>query len=270
MKKSLLFLFILCSSYVHSQNKIVVLEMIKNARDSIAENRFESASRILDGASVYNIYADSIAYWRNEMIKKGIDLSYEKYKERLFDMSMKYFQDVMGNDTSEVVNYYWMTIAPKMCFTKRVGAAVDLSEKAQIIGHFVQQLKRRISKEKYLMILKATLTLEEKKGNDVNASFLLPSQDETTKKWGFKDSKGVLLIPYEYDEIISEFKYGIAIVKQNGIYGYLHVTGLSTFNMSEASSWNTVGNEALITPNINVGGKTVKEFLEEIQNLVTY
>ena len=245
--------------------------MLKNARDSIAANRFESAFRILDGAAVYGIYTDSIAYWRNEMKKKGIELSYEKYKERSFDLSMKFFEDVIGNDTNEVVNYYWMDIAPKMCFSERLVAATNLSLKSMLLGQFVQQqIKRKISKEKYLMILEAILKDEEMKGNDVNESFLLSSQDEKTKRWGYKDSKGVLLIPYEYDEIVSGFKSGIAIVKQNGIYGFLHYTGISTFNMSDASSWNTVGNEKFLTPNVTIGDKTVKEFFEEIQKLVTY
>lgn len=271
MKKTFLFLFILCSTFVHSQNRTIVLDMIKNARDSIVENRFGGASRILDGAAVYGIYSDSITYWKKEMKKKGINLSYEKYKERSFDLSMKYFQDVIGNDSSEMANYYWIDIASKMCFTKRVVGAVNLSLKGQLLGQFIQQhIKRKISKDKYLMIFDAILKVEEMKGNDVDASFLISSQDETTKKWGFKDPKGVVLIPYEYDEIISEFKSGIAIVKQDGIFGFLHLTGLSTFNMSNASSWNTVGNEALVTPNIKLGDKTVKEFFEEIQNLVTY
>lgn len=275
MKKLLLFCFILCSSYAYSQNSKVVLGMLKNAKDSIAANRFESASRILDGAAVYGVYLDSISYWRNVMKRRGIEQSYEKYKERSFDMAMKYYQDVMGKDSNEVVNYYWMSIAPKMCLTKRIIASVILAQKGQLLGQFIRQhVKRKISKDEYVTILEAILKVEEMKGNNVDVSFLHAFQDETTQKWGFKDSHGIVLIPYDYDAIVSEFKAGLAIVKKDGIFGFLHLSGMSTFNMNDSSAWNTLGNDEHIkehvAPTAKLGDKTIKEYFEEIQKEVTY
>lgn len=292
MKKLFLFCFIMCSSYAYSQNSKVVLGMLKNAKDSIAANRFESASRILDGAAVYGIYIDSIAYWRDVMKKKGIDLSYEKYKERSFDMSMKYIQDVYGNDSCFWGDYYWIDIAKEMCISKRVAAFYDLALKVKLLGGLV--IPEKISKEQYIQKILNTILeykrsdnyirqyetmLKSMKTNDIeikesclDASSLFAFQDEETKKWGYKDSHGIMLIPCEYDSIVTEFKLGTAIVQKDGIYGFLHVTGISTFNMTDSSSYDTTGGNNKTLPEFKIGDKNIsmKDYLENIQKRMTY
>lgn len=273
MKSFFILLFIYCSSYAYSQNSVIVLEMLKNAKDSIAANKFRSASRILDGATVYGVYNDSILYWRKELKRKGLALSYKKYKEQSFDMAINYLQDVIDNDSNEINNYYWMNISLKMSFSKRIIAAANLGNKVLLLEQFIQQkVRRKMSKDKYVKVLNAILEADEWSNGD--ATFLQASQDKATQKWGFMDSHGIVLIPYDYDAIISDFKAGVAIVKLDGIYGLLHYTGISTFNMNDASAWDTIGkgidNGGTITPNMKIDNKTVKDFLEEIQRKVTY
>ena len=295
MKKLLLFCFILCSSYAYSQNSKVVLGMLKNAKDSIAANRFESASRILDGAAVYGIYADSILYYRNKMKEKGIALSLEEYKKRHFDMSMKYIMDIYGNDSCYMGKYYWIEIAKEMCISKRVAAFFDLGLKVKLLGGL--SIPGKISKDKYIQNILIPI-LEYKVSEDyirvyenmlksisknkieieikescLDASLLFAFQDEETKKWGFRDSYGNMLIPCEYDTIVTDFKYGTAIVQKDDIYGFLHLTGISTFNMNDSSAFDTTTDGNFITlPEFKIGGNnaSIKDYLKNIQRRMTY
>ena len=108
----------------HQQN--IVLEMIQNARDSIAQNQFLGASRILDTASSYGLYGDKILALRNEMKQKGISLSLEKYKQREYAQSIKYYEDVMGNDTTEALPY-WIEDAKRMLTSSKKQTASSIN-----------------------------------------------------------------------------------------------------------------------------------------------
>lgn len=81
-------------------------------------------------------------------------------------------------------------------------------------GHTPQTLTATISESEM-----ATLTGALTKA----ATNLIRFRDQTTKKWGYKDENGNIVIPAKYDEAWS-FSEGLAHVKINGKWGFIDKT----------------------------------------------
>ena len=84
-------LLILYSSAAVCQSKNEIMASIQNAKDSMALNKFAGAIRVLDSLHTFGLYADSIKAVKDEVMSRSISLSFEKYKERAFDESVKYY-----------------------------------------------------------------------------------------------------------------------------------------------------------------------------------
>lgn len=268
MKKNVFIIVLFAvTTYSQAQNKNkVVLDMLQNAKDSIELNKYKGASGILDSALVYGVFTDSILYWRDIMREKGIAFSYELYKKRQFDSSLKYIRDVMADDVNTLDSYYWTKNAKNMSIIKRAVATVKLGSMVSTFSQYVaQNVRRKISKDTYIKILQAVREVSKKGDDKVDTDFLYPYQDSLSNKWGFNDSHNILLIPCEYDEIVQPFETGIAIVKKNGIYGFLDASGISTFDNEGITDNSIYGHDKRSNKPLNA-----KEMMELIQTEITY
>ena len=277
MKKIIIVpIFLIVTLSVFSQNSSEIASLIKAAQDSMQNKKYKVAWRILDGCAAISDDTATIASLQSTLYKKAIDDGFEAYRQRQFDMAVMYYSDVAVDDTALVYGPYWVSNAKRMKTMAKIIGLVDLSTLTSGLAGAINSAKltRKISIDKYELLFKKIrdwrVDEKQKEGAKDGKPFLYAVKDAVTMKWGYADQEQTILIPCEFDRIVSDFNYGLAVVVKDGIYGFLHESGLSVYNMSDKSTIST-GIEGLsITPSISINNTTYEEFYKDLQHKITY
>lgn len=275
-----LLLIINIMSIVAQTNK-EVLNLIQVANDSIENGQIEGAKRILVGLSVYDSYTDTIQMLNKKMKEKSLSLAYEAYTQQEFDLAQNYYYAVTDSSGARP---YWIDNASKMDYSKKIEGYVDLCKITYLLVSILtkEKFKRKMFKKEYEEIL-AIIVKGIIRDTPIEVIDLIPFMDEITEKWGYKDSKGVVIIPAVYDLIISKGDCGISLVVKDGLYGYLHQSGVSVFDMNDELQLtryttydgqleNIVSKEDHIDPGLKIKGKkcSISEVYKYIQQTFVY
>ena len=278
MKKIIIVpIFLIVTLSVFSQNSSEIASLIKAAQDSMQNKKYKVAWRILDGCAAISDDTATIASLQSTLYKKAIDDGFEAYRQRQFDMAVMYYSDVAVDDTALVCGPYWVSNAKRMKLLNKVNGVVHMSALTTMLASAVNDTYLT-SVDEYESLFKNTVNIlcenMNKKGRKENAPFLHAVQDAVTMKWGYADQEQTILIPCEFDRIVSDFNYGLAVVVKDGIYGFLHESGLSTYNMSDKSTYQA-GVEpikGLIKDDmkITINNTTFEDFYKELQRKISY
>ena len=255
MRKLTLFVFMLSTICLTAQTNKEVLNLIQIANDSIENGQIEGAKRILEGLSVYDSYTDTIQILNKKMAKKSLSLAYEAYTNRKFDLAQQYYYAVTDSDD---VRPYWIDNASKMDTGSKIVGSINLGITTDILSKLKQGLKKKIYKYQYEKLLIAIIEGLKKEQvlrteATMTVDYLIPFQDPSSRKWGYQDTKGVVLIPAEYDSIKTDFIDGLCVLVKDGIYGYLHYSGFSVFKRDYVNTQFDGNNE--IESSFNVDAK---------------
>lgn len=182
-----------------------------------------------------------------------------KYAEEVLLQGYKCYMQQKFNDAITIYNAidsmmggmekpYWVDIAKEYTIEKKLVATIEITSLAAAYMETIGKARpRKIMSgntyadmvEKFLSIyLDQQCEQRRERGANVKAiypdsiGFLKPFRDSTSGKWGFCDMHDVLLIPCEYDEILSNWDRGYTVVKKDGTYGFLHYSGKSIFNLT--------------------------------------
>lgn len=274
--KKLLFtisLLIVCST-IKSQNEtscLIIKKMISNADKMLMDNNYQGALNILratiNDTDLKN--CDDIGDVESLIDSICFKYGYIEYQNNEFNNVLNIFNieedstffDVKISDTLP----YWVHISKKCSGFARIGAAVFLANISQYFWSYMLNHKfySKISQDQYIDILETTKNkiindewLPKKtslKGLFVD-DFLYSTQDINTGKWGYMDKNGIIIIPCQFDRIAKNFSYGFAVVQKDGLYGYLHSSGLSI--------WSVVMK--------NSDGIPISEIYNDIQKQICY
>ena len=94
------------------------------------------------------------------------------------------------------------------------------------------------------------------------ATNLIRFHDQTSKKYGYKDENGNIVIPAKYDDAL-DFSDGLALVKIKGKYGFIDKTDKLVIPAKYDDAWWFKNGKAKVTLNgrefyIDKNGNEVK------------
>ena len=203
-------------------------------------------------------------YPQNPLGKLGLRIAMSrpldgKYAEEVLLMGYNCYMQQNFNDALIIYNAidsmmgglkkpHWLDIAKEYTIEKKLVATVEIT---LLAGAFMETIGKarpikKMSVSTYADMMEKFLSIyldqqcEQRKDRIENVKAIYPDsigflksfRDSTNGKWGFCDMNDVLLIPCEYDEILSNWNRGYTVVKKDGIYGFLHYSGKSIFNLT--------------------------------------